>query len=113
MNAKTLTGAAGLTRRSFIGSTASLAWTTALTAAAQSAFPAGVFAQAAGPETQDGLGFIALTDAAPLIVAKEKRLFDKYGMPESRSPSRPRGARTRDNLVLGGPAPAASTARTS
>ena len=28
------------------------------------------------------LGFIALTDAAPLIIALEKGLFAKHGMPE-------------------------------
>ena len=28
------------------------------------------------------LGFIALTDAAPLFVAKEKGIFAKYGMPD-------------------------------
>jgi len=28
------------------------------------------------------LGFIALTDAAPLIIAKEKGLFAKHGMPD-------------------------------
>ncbi|MEB3265130.1 MAG: ABC transporter substrate-binding protein, partial [Cyanobacteriota bacterium] len=28
------------------------------------------------------LGFIALTDAAPLIIAKEKGFFAKHGMPD-------------------------------
>lgn len=43
--------------------------------------PRGVHAQAAGPEvTKAILGYIALTDAAPLIIAKEKGLFEKYGM---------------------------------
>lgn len=102
MNAKTLTGAAGLTRRSFIGSTASLAGTTALTAAEQSAFPAGVFAETAGPEvTKVVLGFIALTDAAPLIVAKEKGLFDKHGLPGVEVNKQASWGATRDNLVLG------------
>ena len=102
MNAKTLTEVAGLTRRSFIGSTASLGGTTALTAAAQSAFPAGVFAETAGPEvTKVVLGFIALTDAAPLIIAKEKGLFDKHGLTGVEVNKQASWGATRDNLVLG------------
>ena len=102
MNAKTLTEVAGLTRRSFIGSTASLAGATALTAAAQSAFPTGVFAETAGPEvTKVVLGFIALTDAAPLIVAKEKGLFDKHGLTGVEVNKQASWGATRDNLVLG------------
>lgn len=51
--------------------------------AAKAAFPSGAFAQSAGPETTKAmLGFIALTDAAPLFVAKEKGIFEKYGMPD-------------------------------
>ena len=47
-------------------------------------FPGGVhIAMAAGPEvTTAKLGFIALTDAGPLFVAKEKGIFAKYGMPD-------------------------------
>ncbi|MGY4319912.1 ABC-type nitrate/sulfonate/bicarbonate transport system substrate-binding protein [Bradyrhizobium sp. JR3.5] len=46
----------------------------ALLAAAKLNFPAGAFAQGAGPEVKGAkLGFIALTDASPLFVAKEKR----------------------------------------
>jgi nitrate/nitrite transport system substrate-binding protein len=102
MNAKTPAGAAGLTRRSLIGSTASLAGATALMAAAQSAFPAGVFAETAGPEvTKVVLGFIALTDAAPLIVAKEKSLFDKYGLTDVAVSKQASWGATRDNIVLG------------
>ena len=54
--------------------------TAALLTAARAALPAGAFAQAAGPETKSvKLGFIALTDAAPLIVAKasEARLASR------------------------------------
>ena len=48
----------------------------------------------AGPEvTAAKLGFIALTDASPLFVAKEKGMFAKYGMPDVEVPSRPPGAR--------------------
>ena len=54
-----------------------------LTAAARLALPGGAFAQGAGPEVKGAkLGFIALTDAAPLFVAKEKGIFAKYGMPD-------------------------------
>jgi nitrate/nitrite transport system substrate-binding protein len=102
MNAKTPTGATGLTRRTFIGSAASLGGTTALTVAAQSAFPTGVFAETAGPEVSKVvLGFIALTDAAPLIVAKEKGLFDKHGLTGVEVNKQASWGATRDNLVLG------------
>ena len=58
--------------------------TAALLAAARLNFPAGAFAQSAGPEvTGAKLGFIALSDAGPLFVAKDKGLFAKYGMPMS------------------------------
>ncbi len=47
------------------------------------------------------LGFIALTDAAPLIIAKEKGLFAKYGMPDVEVAKQASWGATRDNLVLG------------
>ncbi|BAC08902.1 CmpA/NrtA family ABC transporter substrate-binding protein [Thermosynechococcus vestitus] len=47
------------------------------------------------------LGFIALTDAAPLIIAKEKGLFAKYGMPDVEVLKQASWGTTRDNLVLG------------
>jgi nitrate/nitrite transport system substrate-binding protein len=47
------------------------------------------------------LGFIALTDAAPLILAKELGLFAKYGMPDVVVAKQASWAATRDNLVLG------------
>ncbi len=102
MQSKTSRGSGGLTRRSLLASSASLAGTTALMAAAQSAFPAGVFAETAGPEvTKLVLGFIALTDAAPLIIAKEKSLFDKYGLTDVSVAKQASWGATRDNLVLG------------
>jgi len=85
-------------RRVLKGATA----TAALLGAARSAFPSGAFAQAAGPETkQVKLGFIALTDAAPLIIAKEKKLFDKYGLTEAEVAKQASWGTTRDNMVLG------------
>ena len=76
----------------------------ALMAAIGDAFPFGVHvAQASGPEvTKANLGFIALTDAAPLFVAKEKGMFAKYGMPGVEVQKQASWGATRDNLVLGG-----------
>jgi nitrate/nitrite transport system substrate-binding protein len=72
-------------------------------AAATAALPRGVFAESAGPETTKAiLGYIALTDSAPLIVAKEKGLFGKYGMPDVEVVKQASWGATRDNLVLGG-----------
>jgi nitrate/nitrite transport system substrate-binding protein len=47
------------------------------------------------------LGFIALTDSAPLIIAKEKGLFAKYGMKDVTVVKQASWPVTRDNLVLG------------
>lgn len=76
--------------------------TAALLAAAKLNFPAGAFAQGAGPEvTKAILGFIALSDAGPLFVAKDKGLFAKYGMPDVEVNKQASWGTTRDNLVLG------------
>lgn len=54
------------------------------------------------PETTRAkLGFIALTDAAPLFVALEKGMFAKYGMPDVEVLKQSSWGTTRDNLVLG------------
>jgi nitrate/nitrite transport system substrate-binding protein len=47
------------------------------------------------------LGFIALTDASPLIIAKEKGFFAKHGMPDVKVVKQTSWAGTRDNLELG------------
>jgi nitrate/nitrite transport system substrate-binding protein len=47
------------------------------------------------------LGFIALTDAAPLFVADEKGFFKKHGMTEVEVAKQASWGTTRDNLVLG------------
>jgi len=47
------------------------------------------------------LGFIALTDSAPLIIASEKGLFKKYGMDEVEVVKQASWPVTRDNLELG------------
>ena len=90
-------GSTDLTRRRAI------AGTLALTASANTAFPGGVFAQGTGPEVKGAkLGFIALTDAAPLFVAKEKGFFSRHGMPDVSVEKQASWGTTRDNLVLGG-----------
>ncbi len=102
MSGKPSTAAWGLTRRELITTGAGLAGTTALVTAAQSAFPGGAFAQAAGPEIPKVvLGYIALTDAAPLVIAKEKGFFDKAGLAEAVVSKQASWGATRDNLVLG------------
>ena len=90
----------GLSRRAFLKTTAG---TAALLGAVQTKFPAGVhIAEAAGPEvTKANLGFIALTDAAPLFIAKEKGFFAKHGMPGTEVMKQASWGATRDNLVLG------------
>lgn len=71
-------------------------------AAVQQIFPSGVFAAGPGPEVKGAkLGYIALTDASPLIIAKEMGLFAKYGLPEIEVLKQASWAATRDNLVLG------------
>ena len=89
----------GVTRRQALRTGAAAA---ALFAAVKSNLPAGAFAEGAGPETKAAkLGFIALTDAAPLFVAKEKGFFAKYGMPDVEVEKQASWGTTRDNLVLG------------
>ncbi|KQT54797.1 bicarbonate-binding protein [Aureimonas sp. Leaf454] len=91
-----------ISRRRFLQSTAATAGTAALFSAIGASFPGGAFAQSAGPETTKAiLGFIALTDAAPLIVAKEKGYFAKHGMPDVEVVKQSSWGTTRDNLVLG------------
>src|SRR5581483_11558473 len=95
----THTPRSSLSRRTFLKAGAG---TAALLGAVQSQFPGGAFAQAAGPEVKGAkLGFIALTDAAPLFVAKEKGMFAKYGMPDVEVQKQASWGATRDNLVLG------------
>jgi nitrate/nitrite transport system substrate-binding protein len=94
---KILTTIAPPTRRQFLTGTA------ALLAAARVQFPGGAFAATAAPEvTKATLGYIALTDSAPLIIAKEKGLFAKYGMPDVEVNKQASWGATRDNLELGG-----------
>ena len=76
----------------------------ALLTAARGLVPGGAWAQAGGgPETNTvTLGFIALTDSSPLIIAKEKGFFAKYGMPDVKLAKQASWGTTRDNMELGG-----------
>lgn len=90
------------TRRGFLKSATA---TAATLLAARALLPSGAFAESSGPETSSAkLGFIALTDAAALIVAKEKGLFRKYGVGGVEVLKQASWGATRDNLVLGGAA---------
>jgi len=69
---------------------------------APSAVPAVNSGTAETPETTTAkLGFIALTDSAPLIVALEKGYFAKYGMKDVSVTKQTSWAVVRDNLELG------------
>lgn len=85
-------------RRAFLNLTGAAA----VASAAKLAFPSGAFAQSAGPEVKGTrLGYIALTDAAPLIIAKEKGLYAKYGLPDMDIAKQASWGATRDNMALG------------
>ena len=76
--------------------------TAALFAAIRTAFPSGVHAASSGPEVGKAiLGYIALTDASPLVIAKEKGLFAKHGMPDVQVAKQASWGALRDNLGLG------------
>ncbi|PYG55141.1 CmpA/NrtA family ABC transporter substrate-binding protein [Rhizobium sp. UGM030330-04] len=88
-----------VSRRTILKTTA----TAVLVSAVRVAFPSGAFAATAEPEVKGAkIGFIALTDAAPLIIAAEKGLFAKHGMPDVEILKQASWGATRDNLVLGG-----------
>jgi nitrate/nitrite transport system substrate-binding protein len=89
-----------LSRRAFLKTSAG---TAALLASVKASFIGGVHvAEAAGPEvTKALLGYIALIDASALVIAKEKGLFAKHGMPDVDVLKQASWGATRDNLVLG------------
>jgi nitrate/nitrite transport system substrate-binding protein len=96
---------APFSRRQFLITAAGTAASTAILAACggrrdTSSTPAATGGDS--PETKEAtLGFIALTDASPLIIAKEKGFFAKHGMPEVKVVKQTSWAVTRDNLELG------------
>ncbi|MEE3716914.1 CmpA/NrtA family ABC transporter substrate-binding protein [Tumidithrix elongata RA019] len=76
--------------------------TTASTSTSSSATPAVNVSAADAPEVKTAkLGFIALSDFAPLAIAKEKGMFAKYGMPDVEVIKQKSWGATRDNLELG------------
>jgi len=96
-----------LSRRKFLitaaGSTAGALWLAACGGGDKKPVSQGSSSGGDAPEVNGvTLGFIALTDAAPLIIAKEKGLFAKHGMPEVKVMKQTSWAVTRDNLELGG-----------
>ncbi|TLX41313.1 ABC transporter substrate-binding protein [Xanthobacter autotrophicus] len=93
-----------MSRRSLLKGTAATLGTAALFDAVRMAFPGGVpSAYAAAPETTKAiLGYIALIDASPLVIAKEKGFFAKHGVPDVEVNKQASWGATRDNLVLGG-----------
>ena len=95
---------ASFSRRQFLITAAGSAAGSLLLAACGGRREQGATPQAKGeqPEVQTAtLGFIALTDASPLIIAKEKGFFAKHGMPDVKVVKQTSWAVTRDNLELG------------
>ena len=88
----------GVTRRRLLRTSS----TVAVLAVARTLLPRGAFAQGTGPEVDRvRLGLIALTDAAPLIVAQVKGLFAKHGLAEATVVRQPSWAALRDNVAAG------------
>src|SRR5512134_1130390 len=76
--------------------------TAALFGAIRTAFPSGVRAATPSPEVSKAiLGYIALTDASPLVIAKEKGFFAKHGMADVQVVKQASWGALRDNLGLG------------
>ena len=94
-----------LSRRKFLitaaGSAAGTLWLAACGGGSKPSSKSAATGSNAPEVTGATLGFIALTDAAPLIIAKEKGLFAKHGMPEVNVVKQTSWAVTRDNLELG------------
>jgi nitrate/nitrite transport system substrate-binding protein len=74
----------------------------AVSSSVPSAVPAVASGTAETPETTTAkLGFIALTDSAPLIIAKEKGFFDAYGMKDVSIAKQTGWKAVLENLELG------------
>ncbi len=105
MTARSNLGLTGLgrngsaTRRSLLKGAAGAA---GLLASARLGLPAGAFAQGSGPEVRGTkLGYIALTDAAPLIIAREKGFYARHGVPDMEILRQASWGAVRDNVALG------------
>jgi nitrate/nitrite transport system substrate-binding protein len=91
-----------LKRRDFLKTAAGLAGVAALSSGVVPGMSGRAFGAGAALETRSAkLGFIALTDAAPLFVAVEKGFFAKHGMTGVSVEKQSSWGTTRDNLVLG------------
>ena len=95
-----------LSRRKFLAGTAAATAGAVATGIAKASpqYPTSGYwiAQADTPETTSAkLGYIALTDSAPLIIASEKGYFANYGMTDVVVDKQASWGTTRDNLVLG------------
>ena len=89
------------TRRKVMQSLTGLA---ATAVAARAFMPGGAWAATTAPEvTGAKLGFIALTDSAPLIIAEEKGFYAKHGMTDMLVEKQASWGATRDNMALGSP----------
>src|SRR4030095_12920889 len=95
--------ATGISRRDLLTGAAKMASAAALLCAVRPASRSGVWAAPADtPETKRAvLGFIALTDSSPMIIAKEKGFYAKYGLPDVEVLKQASWGTTRDNLELG------------
>jgi nitrate/nitrite transport system substrate-binding protein len=99
---KSKLASSNISRRSLLKNTSAAVGTAALMSAVKAAFPGGAFAQAAGPEVKGTkLGYIALTDASPLVIAKEKGFFAKHGLPDMDIAKQASWGAMRDNMALG------------
>jgi nitrate/nitrite transport system substrate-binding protein len=104
MSKTTRAAAAGkaMSRRDLLKSASATATAAALMSAVKAAFPSGACAQGSGPEVKGTkLGYIALTDASPLIIAKEKGFYAKHGLPDMEILKQASWGATRDNMALG------------
>lgn len=87
------------TRRKVVQSLTGLA---ATAVAARTFLPGGAWAATTTPEvTGARLGYIALTDSAPLIIALEKGFYAKHGMTDMVIEKQASWGATRDNMALG------------
>lgn len=100
--ANELTRSAVFKRRDFLRTAVGLSGLAALGSGLLPGISSRAFGAGTALETTRAkLGFIALTDAAPLFVAIEKGFFAKHGMTDVSVEKQSSWGTTRDNLVLG------------
>ncbi|MBN3907291.1 MAG: ABC transporter substrate-binding protein [Nostoc sp. NMS1] len=98
-----------LSRRKFLATTGAAALLTqtithrATSGSTLNQLSSGVYASASDtPEVKTAtLGFVAVSSCSPLIIAKAKGFFAKYGMPDVQVNKQPSWAVIRDKLMLG------------